>query len=207
MVTDDARVDDRLSDALKAGFAARDVRAHISVPVTIDGQLRAVLGVNPRSPRHWTPEDVALVEGVAGRCWSEVERARAEAAVRESEEKYRVLFDTMGEGYGVIEVIRDAAGRPVDLRYLEFNRSFERLSGMAREQLLGQRPADVERWLPVFAEVVKTGEPTTFEQHLESSDRWYEGSAYPRGGDRVSLFYRDVTERHQREERLATGRT
>ncbi|HEX7942226.1 MAG TPA: response regulator, partial [Gemmatimonadaceae bacterium] len=201
MVTDDARVDDRLSDALKAGFAARGIRAHISVPVAVDGQLRAVLGVNPGSPRHWTPEDVALVEGVAGRCWSEVERVRAEAAVRESEEKYRVLFDTMGEGYGVIEVVRDAAGRAVDLRYLEFNRSFERLSGMARAQLLGRRAgdgflrADIERWLPVFAQVVQTGEPATFEQHLEGTDRWYEGSAYPRGGDRVSLFYRDVTER------------
>jgi PAS domain-containing protein len=53
-----------------------------------------------------------------------------------------------------------------------------------------------------FTRVVETGVQTTFEQHLEGRDRWYEGSVYPRGGDRVSLFYRDVTDRKRAEDAL-----
>jgi GAF domain-containing protein len=51
--------------------------------------LRCVLAVNQRLPRRWTPEDVALVQGIAGRCWAKVEHARAETATRESEARYR----------------------------------------------------------------------------------------------------------------------
>jgi GAF domain-containing protein len=51
--------------------------------------------VHSIAPRAWTSDEVTLVEETADRTWSAVERARAEAALRESEEKYRTLFETM----------------------------------------------------------------------------------------------------------------
>src|SRR3712207_7849158 len=51
------------------------------------------LTVNQRRPRRWSAEEVALVEGVAVRCWGEVERARAEAALRESEKRQAFLLE------------------------------------------------------------------------------------------------------------------
>src|SRR3712207_914614 len=50
------------------------------------------LTVNQRRPRRWSAEEIALVEGVAVRCWGEVERARAEAALRESERRQAFLL-------------------------------------------------------------------------------------------------------------------
>lgn len=55
---------------------------------------------------------------VADRIWGAVVRARAETASRASEEKYRLLADSMDEGIEILRMIWDADGRPVDAEVL-----------------------------------------------------------------------------------------
>lgn len=55
-------------------------------------------------PRRWTPGEVTLLEQAAERTWAMLERARSEAAQRASEGKYRTLFDSIDQGFCVIEV-------------------------------------------------------------------------------------------------------
>jgi PAS domain-containing protein len=87
--------DDVAADAgqVHATWAAIETRAFVSVPLVREGRLTASLYVNDREPRRWTREEVALIEEVAARTWDAVERARAEARVRESEERFRSMAD------------------------------------------------------------------------------------------------------------------
>jgi signal transduction histidine kinase/CheY-like chemotaxis protein len=87
VVVDDAQADPRITTRGKKGYAQTEVGAELTMPVVVDGRLRCTLAVNQRLPRRWTPEEIALVEGIAGRCWAEVERARAEEALRASNER------------------------------------------------------------------------------------------------------------------------
>ena len=80
LVFDDVAGDPR---AAATDFAAMATRAAIAVPLVRDGSLRAVLYVNHREVREWRPDEVTLVEEVALRTWDAVERARAEAALRD----------------------------------------------------------------------------------------------------------------------------
>ena len=66
-----------------AMFRTIRVRATVSCPLVKNGGLRAMMAVHQDAPRDWTPEEIALVEEVVERCWATIERARAEAAVRE----------------------------------------------------------------------------------------------------------------------------
>ena len=81
-----------------AAFEHVSVAAFLNVPLVKDERLVAVLAVHMKSPRAWTREDVTLAQEVAERTWEAVERARAEQALRESEERLR--FSMKGAGAG-----------------------------------------------------------------------------------------------------------
>ena len=66
-----------------ATLAASRARAGIVHPLLRQGDLAGVMFVQTAGPRRWTDQEAALVAEVAERTWSAVERARAEAALRE----------------------------------------------------------------------------------------------------------------------------
>jgi PAS domain S-box-containing protein len=76
-----------------AVWAEIDTRAFVSVPLVRDGRFAASLYVNAREPHAWTADEIALIEETAGRTWSAVEHARAEAALRESESQFRAFVN------------------------------------------------------------------------------------------------------------------
>ncbi len=136
---------------------------------------------------------------------SEVRQARE--LQRESEERYRVLFNAMNEGFALHEILRDEKGRPVDYRFLEVNPAFERLTGLARAELAGrtvrQVLADIDpSWIETFGKVATTGEPAHLEMRSAQPKRIYEVKAFrPRPGQFATTFV-DVTERRQAEDAL-----
>ena len=89
----DIRLDPRTADVADA-FETIQTRAIIRAPLIRGGRLRAFLYVHAADVRDWTPDEIGLVETVASRTWAEVERARAETAVRESEQRFRAVADT-----------------------------------------------------------------------------------------------------------------
>ena len=94
LVLADTMRDPSLSDAERQAFAAVESPAAIAVPLVKDGRLLATLAIHDVRPRAWTASDVAIAEDVAERTWAAIERARAEAARRESEQRLRTLADT-----------------------------------------------------------------------------------------------------------------
>ena len=87
----------------KAAWASIETRAFVSVPLVRNGRLKAILYVNQKEPRRWSPDDVALIEGVAARVWDAVERAQAEARVRAGEATLRTVLDTLPVGVLIAE--------------------------------------------------------------------------------------------------------
>ncbi len=89
----DVRKDGRTRDALEV-FERLETRALMRAPVNRGGRLRAFLYAHNATVRQWTDAEAELLQDVAGRTWTEIERARAEGAVRESEERFRAIADT-----------------------------------------------------------------------------------------------------------------
>jgi PAS domain-containing protein len=104
----------------------------------VDGQVKWV-----REKAYLEFDDTGNPLGAFGITQDITERVEAEKAVKESEEKYRSLFDNMSEGFGLHEIILDADGKPCDYRFLEINDAFERLTGLSRDKILGRTVKDV----------------------------------------------------------------
>ncbi len=136
------------------------------------------------------------------------EKKRAEEALTESETRYRTLFESMSEGFCIIEAILDDNGRGVDHRFLEVNPAFERHTGLpnpvgktARELVANIEP----RWPELYGRVATTGVRERFVEYSEAMGRWFEVDAFPLGepGERkVALLFSDITERVRAEHRL-----
>jgi PAS domain S-box-containing protein len=122
------------------------------------------------------------------------------AALRQSEAKYRTLFETMGQGYCELELVRDKEGRAVDQFYLELNPAFERMFGIPVAEAKGRKASELFAglepiWTETLARVAETGTTERAEHEMASLRRWFEVSAYPGAGDRVVVLYADITDR------------
>ena len=189
------------------------IRAALEVPMLKGGRLVAVMGVHSLVPRRWTDLEVALVSDVSERIWSAVERARSEAALRASEAKYRTLFESMDEGFCLLELIRDERGEPVDALYLEANPAYATQTGL--RDVLGKKASEVvpsfnpERFQAYLRDVcdpvLRTGEPRHVDIYAEELERWLDHRVVRFGEEaqnRVAIIVTDVTLRHQAADEL-----
>jgi len=135
-------------------------------------------------------------------------RKRTEEALRRSEERYRTLFESTGEGFCILDVLLDADGRPHDYRFVETNPAFERHTGLvdaagktARELVPGLEG----HWVETYGRVALTGESERFVEESTAMGRWFEVEAFRLGDPdwrRVALLFTDITERRRSEEAL-----
>jgi PAS domain S-box-containing protein len=90
----DARHDPLTVDS---AFAEIGTRSLIGAPIVRGGRWQAGLYVNHATVREWTADEIALVREVADQTWDAVERARAELALRESESRFRAVWEATSD--------------------------------------------------------------------------------------------------------------
>ena len=116
-----------------------------------------------------------------------------------SEEKFRILFETMHEGFAMHEVVFDEAGTPVDCRYLDINPAFERLTGLSRDAVVGCSVREVlphldEKRIEIYYRVAMTGEPAEAESFVHDLGRYYRARIYSPERGKFVVVFEDVTE-------------
>jgi PAS domain S-box-containing protein len=129
----------------------------------------------------------------------------AAEALRQSEEKYRSLFESIDEGFCIIEVLFDQQNIPVDYRFLEINAAFERHSGLMQAQGKTARellPDLEDHWIEIYGNIALTGESYRFENGSEVMNRWFDVFAFRFGvaeQRQVAIRFKDISERKAAE--------
>jgi PAS domain S-box-containing protein len=136
----------------------------------------------------------------------EAQREAVEAALRASEERYRTLFESIDDGFCLMQMILDERGETVDYRFLEANAAFEGQTGLkgavgrtARELVPDLDPS----WFQLYGRVAATGQSAHFENHAPAMGRWFDVYASRVGRPelrQVALVFKDVTARKQVEQ-------
>jgi signal transduction histidine kinase len=122
-------------------------------------------------------------------------------------EQYFSIFDKMGQGFCIIEVLFDKKDKPYDYLFLKVNTVFEKQTGLkdaTGKTVKEMQPAQEEHWFQVYGEVVRKNQPLHFENeaaHL-AGGVWYEVFAFPfgiAGSNQVAVLFNNISDRKWHE--------
>lgn len=135
-------------------------------------------------------------------------RRRAEEAHRKSEERYRMLFEAIDEGFCLLDPIFDLSGKPLDYRISEVNPAFARQTGL--ENVTGKTVRKIVSgrssfWLPYLGQVYDTGSSERRVLYARRVQRWLSVHAFPfgrLGRRRIALLLSDITDQKRVQDEL-----
>ena len=178
------------------------VESYVAIPFFDSrGIPLGLLGVMDGKPLENVQLAKSLLTIFALRIATELERQQTEAALRESEAKYRTLFESINEGFCTIEVLFDADGKPVDHRILQANPAFERQFGIANPE--GKTASELapgieQYWNDLYAQAINTGKSIRTEVRSDALDRWFDVLVSRVGNGatrRLAIVFNDISDR------------
>ena len=180
---------------------------YASAPFSHESRWATCLVAVSSTPRRWADEELSFLENAVARIWPLIERARVEAALRESEQRFRAMSDNISS----LAWMADAAG------YLFwYNQRWYDYTGETFETMKGDGWAKVhdpehlthvyESWKTAL-ETGNSWEDTFPLRGADGKFRWFLSRASPirdREG-RVSLWFgtnTDITDLREAQEAL-----
>jgi PAS domain S-box-containing protein len=219
-----------LEDATHEGLFVNDpyvkrdqIKSVLCTPLLNRGRLSGILYLeNNLAANAFTPERINVLELLAGQAAIALENARlyqqaqqeiaerklAEAALRESEQRFRTIFDSVNDAIFVHD--------PATGDILDINAKMCTMYGYTREEALQIKVEDLSSGKPPYTQKdalawmkkASRGEPQLYEWMAKDKDDrlfWVEVNmrlAAIDGQDRVLVVVRDITDRKRIEEAL-----
>ena len=214
-LTPEQMVGKRQQDLFTPEVAERHARMIRQVAET--GHLFVAEVPDVLDPQHpvWIDTRLIPIRDSAGRVTSVMglsrdvtERRLMTAALQESEQKYRQLFESMNEGCLVYDLIYDSNGSPVDALMIAMNPAAEAIFGMPAATLIGKRASEVvptgrPLFLDIYVALDRGQPPVTVEAHVAYVKKDLSTSFFsPRKG-RIAAIFSDISVRKAAEEKMA----
>jgi Signal transduction histidine kinase len=179
-------------------YAGLNTYSYVTLLFHYGGQDKYLFTINQSSARNWLEDEVQLIYEIINRMFLRIERIRSEEALRQSEVKYRTLFENINEGFFLADIICDELGKPIDYMYLAANSALEKIFSMKNEEIIGKRGSEVlaipNCWIEVLGNVALTGQPVTYEDFLVNVDSHFWIRVYSPAYGQFACLIKDISE-------------
>ncbi|WP_407357195.1 PAS domain S-box protein [Methanolobus sp. WCC5] len=194
---------------LKKGYPQGHVQLHrfMTVPIFRNNKIVAVAAV-ANKVSDYTEVDELQLTLLMDSVWNIIRQIGAEEAIRESEGKYRGLFENALSAVAIHKIVQDDHGKPIDYVFLEVNEAFEKHTGLKVEDVVGKCVSEVlpgieeTSFIDIYGDVALKGKPVNFEMFSEPLQRYYSISAYQVDTGIFATVFQDITERKNADEML-----
>lgn len=189
-------------EALKRGYAAS-----IALPLIMDDRAFGALTIYSKEPDPFSDDEVKLLTELAGdlaygikAIRLRIAHAKAEAALRESETRYRELFNTMSDGVMLHEMIYDEAqGVPVNYIIINANPAVEKHLGIPPREAIGKDALELfgtlqAPYLDIYERVSSTGGSARFETYFAPMNKYFSISVFSPSPGKFATVFKDITE-------------
>ena len=114
----------------------------------------------------------------------------------------QTMFDSMNEGFCLMELVCTESGEPHDLRHVLANPAYARQTGRKLSEIAGHtarelHPGFAPHLIAQLGKVALTGMPAHFETRFDLDGRWFEVRAYQVSSKRLAALFFDVTLRRK----------
>jgi PAS domain S-box-containing protein len=177
---------------------SRGYRSGVAFPIMVKGEAVGVLTSYSSEPHYFDDEIVALFDELSQDVSFAMESLDRTEELRRSEERYRLLFDHMTNGFVMHELVCSEDGTPTDYRILDANPSFATLTGIPLKRAKGALASQVYAvdpapFLDIYADVARNGTTTVFDTHFPLLDRYFSISAFSPGKGQFATVFSDIT--------------
>lgn len=185
-----------------SAYSSIGVRAELLVPLVSASRLRLVLAFHRDHPYRWTAEEIGLARDMAERTWLAVDAARAQAELQVERDQSQSIFDSMTEGFGLIDR---------DWTVIRMNAAGLKLLQRAEDTVVGRNhwqafPDALGTEIEALCRAAKEQRiPGSIECPYTLPDGrmiWVEVRAYPALNEGLAVFFRDISARRHAEEEL-----
>lgn len=194
---------------VELAMTARAVSEHRDYSVRAAHHGRDEIGQLTEAFNHMLGEIQRLHQGLEQRVAERT--AQLEAAngdLDRSRTELKSLFESIDEGYCIVEVIFDTQDRPVDFRFLTINPAFAKQTGLHGAQgktITELAPGQEPFWFETYGRIALTGQPERFQNYAVQLQSWFDVYAF-RYGDpasrQVAILFTNITERKDQERKI-----
>lgn len=137
-------------------------------------------------------------------------RRESESSLKQSIDRYAVLFETMPIGWAEHKMLFREDGTPDDYIFLDANPAFEHFIGDKRSNILGKKASevipDIKSFEPnlinFYGQIVLTGQQIKSELYIASFKRWYGITSFRNKPGHFVVMYEDITDRKAGEKEI-----
>jgi diguanylate cyclase (GGDEF)-like protein len=131
----------------------------------------------------------------------------AAQALQKSEQQYRLLFDSMLNGFALHEVVQNDSGRPADLLFLDVNPAFASFFDLPAKDIIGrslrQLSDKVEPyWIDILSKTAMSRESIRFDSYAGFVGKHFSVVAFSPQPRQVAAIFEDTTLRKNAEKHL-----